>query len=185
MNRICVFCASSDHISSLYRTACSDFGRLLAREGLNLIFGGGAVGLMGALAEAVKKHGGSVYGVIPSSLREGEGRYPRCDKLLLTETLAERKALMIAEADGFAVLPGGYGTLDEAFEILTLQRHGKLNCPVVFLNTGGVYDALVTLLQRLHRDGFLEHPHTRDFFIASDPEEAVAFLKSSLRTDPS
>lgn len=180
MKNICVFCASSEQIPGIYHQAARDFGLELARRGCGLVFGGGSVGLMGTLAKAVRAGGGRVYGVIPSYLREGEDRFSQCDELVLTETLAERKQHMIENSQGFAVLPGGYGTLDEAFEVLTMRRHGRLPEPVVFLNTGGFFDSLLAFLERLMAEGFLQTPFSKDVRVTADPAEAAAFLGESV-----
>ncbi len=176
MNHICVFCASSDTIPPSYHEAGKAFGRALVAHDCRLIFGGGCVGLMGTVAKAVKEKNGYVYGVIPSHLRGSEGRFPLCDRLILTDSLAERKKHMIDRADGFAVLPGGYGTLDEAFEVLTLRRHGLIHHPVVFLNTDGIFDSLIDFLERLDKEGFLQTAFIDEVRVTSDPEEAVAYL---------
>ena len=173
MKRICVFCASSAHVPSPYHEAAASFGRAMADRNYELVFGGGGIGLMGTLAKAVKEHGGSVYGVIPAYLRTVEDRFDDCDTLVITETLAERKRHMMDISDGFAVLPGGYGTLDETFEILTLKRHGRMTCPVVLLNTDGFFDLLIRFLERLSEEGFLSDHVNRDIILAADPVSAV------------
>ena len=139
---------------------------------------------MGTLAKAVKESGGRVYGVIPTYLRSGEGRFSLCDTLVLTGTLSERKKHMMDAADGFAVLPGGYGTLDEAFEVLTLRRHKLIERPVVFLNTGGFFDPLLEFLENISREGFISNPVARDIYVTGTPEEAAAYLAKP-GTEPS
>jgi len=173
---ICVFCASSDTVSPSYHQAGTAFGYALAGHDCRLIFGGGSVGLMGTVAKAVKEKNGYVYGVIPSDLRGSEGRFSLCDRLILTDSLAERKKHMIDRADGFAVLPGGYGTLDEAFEVLTLRRHGLVHRPVVFLNTDGIFDSLIDFFERLNKEGFMQAAFMDEVRVTSDPEEAVVYL---------
>lgn len=182
MKQICVFCASSEQIDRVYFREAEVFGHTLAEAGCGLIFGGGSVGLMGTLARAVKEAGGRVYGVIPGYLRSGEGRFPHCDEFRITETLTERKNHMIESADGFAILPGGYGTLDEAFEILTLRRHGRLPQPVVLLNTAGFFDSLLVFLRHAESEGFLLGSLVDDIFTTSDPREAASYLAGPKET---
>src|SRR5437867_216516 len=132
---ICVFSSSSDAVAPHYVELAQSFGALLARRHMGLVYGAGRVGLMGVLARAVHAHGGRVIGVIPDFLRAQEVAYEEADELIVTRDLRERKAIMESRYDAFVALPGGFGTLEEILEILTLKQLATHAKPVVFLNT--------------------------------------------------
>jgi uncharacterized protein (TIGR00730 family) len=152
---VAVFCASADGVRPEYRTAAEDLGRALAEHGLGLIYGGAQVGLMGAVADAALAAGGRVVGVIPHVLVDLEVAHEGLTELHVTSTMHTRKALMAEKADAFFVLPGGFGTFEEMFEVLawqTLKIHSK---PVVLLNISGFYDAMLEFLDVCDREGML------------------------------
>ena len=148
-----LFCGSSPGIDPDWRREATTFGRLLALAGVRLVYGGGAVGLMGACARAVLAGGGQVTGVIPEFLRVPEVALEEAD-LVVVASMHERKAKMFSEADGFVVLPGGVGTLEEVIEILSWARLGLHAKPVVFLNTHGYWTPLFDLIAHTMRQGF-------------------------------
>jgi uncharacterized protein (TIGR00730 family) len=154
--RVCVFCGSSLGAKQTYLAEAVTFGRLLGEAGLGLVYGGAQVGLMGALADATLAHGSEVIGVIPRSLAGIEVAHQRLSQLVLVETMHERKALMYQEADAFVALPGGFGTLDEFFEILTWAQLGIHSKPCVLVNTDGYYDQLLDFLKVAGDQGFLK-----------------------------
>lgn len=154
--------------------AATALGALLAREQLTLVYGGGRVGLMGAVARAVHAHGGKVIGVIPHYLRKKEVAYEESDELIVTKDLRERKAIMEERADAFVALPGGFGTLEEILEILTLKQleaHGK---PVVFLNTNGFFAPLLAMFDRLYEEQFTKRAYSSHYHIADAPDGVLA-----------
>jgi uncharacterized protein (TIGR00730 family) len=140
---LCVFCASSDAVPASFREDAEALAGRLAERGITLVYGGGSIGLMGALAGRLLALGGRVEGVIPSFLVEREYGHRGLSELVVTATMHERKAEMARRADAFAVLPGGMGTLDEFFEILTWRQLGLHDRPVVVANTGGWFDPLL------------------------------------------
>jgi uncharacterized protein (TIGR00730 family) len=156
--RVCVFCGSSPGSKPEYRAEAVHLGQLLGRAGLGLVYGGAHAGLMGALADAALDHGCKVIGVIPRSLSGIEIAHQGLTRLVQVETMHERKALMAKEADAFVALPGGFGTLDELFEILTWAQLGIHAKPCVLINTAGYYDHLLSFLQVAIDQGFLK-PH--------------------------
>src|SRR5262249_17781432 len=159
MKRLCVFCGSRTGATGVYADAARDLGRTLVEHGWGLVFGGGHVGLMGVIADAVLAHGGEVVGVIPQGLVDLELAHDRCTRLRVTQSMHGRKALMCEQSDAFAALPGGYGTLDETFEMLTwlqLELHGK---PVALLNVAGFFDGLLAFLDHVAAEGFLKPVH--------------------------
>jgi uncharacterized protein (TIGR00730 family) len=154
--------------------AASALGALLAEQKLTLVYGGGKVGLMGAIARAVHANGGKVIGVIPHYLRKKEVAYEQADELIVTKDLRERKAIMEERADAFVALPGGFGTPEEILEILTLKQleaHGK---PVVFLNTNGFFEPLLAMFERLYHEQFTKRDYQSHYHIAEAPSGVLA-----------
>ena len=152
---IAVFCASAEGVRPEYRAAAEELGRTLAELGVGLIYGGGRVGLMGAVADGALAAGGHVVGVIPHVLVDLEIAHQGISELHVTSTMHTRKALMAEKADAFFILPGGYGTLEEMFEVLawqTLKIHSK---PVVLLNVAGFYDTMLEFLDVCDREGMM------------------------------
>src|SRR3984957_5394062 len=154
--RVCVFCGSSPGVKQEYSAEAVALGRLLGEAGLGLVYGGAHAGLMGMLADSALANGGEVLGVIPRSLAGIEVAHQHLTKLVLVETMHERKALMAQEADAFVALPGGFGTLDEFFEILTWAQLGIHEKPCVMVNTAGYFDHLLRFLQVTIDQGFLK-----------------------------
>jgi hypothetical protein len=152
MASICVYCSSSNAIADAYPPVAEALGHELARRGHTLVYGGGAVGLMGVLAHAAHEEGGAVTGVIPAKLQEREGIAYDADELVVTDTMRERKGIMFRRSDGFVVLPGGYGTLEEFMEVLTLKQLGYHDHPIALLNVNGFFDTLLDFFGEL-RDG--------------------------------
>jgi uncharacterized protein (TIGR00730 family) len=143
---VCVYCGSSNAADPRFLAAAADFGRILAREDVRLVYGGGGVGLMGACARAVHDAGGRVLGVMPDFLRQNEVLYNDVETIVV-RSMHERKALMFDEADAFAVFPGGIGTLEEVVELMSWRRLGLHRKPIVFFNPAGFWDPLFVLLR--------------------------------------
>ncbi len=177
MKYVCVYAASSNSLAPEYSAAAQAFGRLLAREGYTMVYGGGSIGLMGEVARAVHACGGEVIGVITEKLRGLELAYEAADELVITETMRERKAIMESRADAFVALPGGFGTLEEVIEVLVLKQlhyHAK---PLVFLNTCGIYSGFMAYVERLFRDGFIDESQRVLFHVAATPEAVFDYLR--------
>ncbi|MDR2839248.1 MAG: TIGR00730 family Rossman fold protein [Azonexus sp.] len=183
MKRLCVFCGSSEGHAPLYRAAAEHLGRLLARRGVELVYGGGNIGLMGALADACLAAGGTVIGVIPQALTGKEVAGKKVDHRALTrlevvDSMHTRKARMAELADGFIALPGGFGTLEEFCEILTWGQLGFHGKPMGLLNINHFYDPLLAMFDRAVADGFLR-PENRAMALASaDPEHLLAAMNA-------
>jgi uncharacterized protein (TIGR00730 family) len=169
MRSVCVFCGSSSRARDPYFEAARRAGAEIARRGLRLVYGGAAVGLMGALADAALAAGGEVFGVIPQSLVDKEIAHPRLARMHVVESMHDRKALMSELADAFLALPGGLGTLDELFETLTWAQLGFHHKPLALLNTEGFFDDLLRFLDRAVRDGFLHPAHRGMIRSGEDP----------------
>ena len=155
LQTIAVFCGSSVGQDPEYREAAAELGQLLGERRIGLVYGGANVGLMGAIANAVLEHGGHVTGVIPESLKEKELGHPGLSKLYIVASMHERKAMMERLSQGFIALPGGIGTLEEIFEILTWAQLGLHRKPCGLLNVNGYYDGLISFLKNTEREGFL------------------------------
>jgi uncharacterized protein (TIGR00730 family) len=155
MKSVAVYCGSSSGNQEIYTQQAQEMGRELAQRGLTLVYGGGCVGLMGTIADAVLAAGGQVIGVIPGFLADKELAHTGCTELHIVETMHQRKLLMADLADGFVAMPGGFGTLEELFEVLTWGQLGLHGKPVGLLNTQGFYDALLALLDHMSGEAFL------------------------------
>jgi uncharacterized protein (TIGR00730 family) len=175
---LCVFCASASALPEVYHQAARRLGDEIARRGHRLIYGGGDVGLMGAVARAVHSGGGEVFGAIPRSLVERELAYGPADELVVTETLRERKAEMDARSDAFIALPGGFGTLEELLEVLTLRQLRLHDRPIVLVNVAGYWDPFLAMVRAMVSQGFAPNGEGSLFQVASTPEEAVDLVET-------
>ncbi len=171
--RICVYCSSSSRVGPAYVEAAQTLGETLVARGHELVYGGGCTGLMGVVARAVHSRGGHVTGIIPERMIPFEVAYHEADELITTETMAERKGLMIARSDGFVALPGGLGTLEELSEILTLKQLEYLDAALVLLNVGGFYEPLTAFFERLIDLEFVLPEHRSLYHLANSPAEAL------------
>lgn len=170
--RICVFLGSSTGISPRYGEAARDFGALLARRGIGLVYGGGSIGLMGLVADGACAAGGEVIGVIPEALRAREQDHAHLTRLHVVSTMHERKALMAELSDGFIALPGGIGTFEELFEVWTWSQLGYHEKPCGILNINGFYDGLRGFIDHVVDEGFLKVQH-REMLLVNDDAEAL------------
>jgi uncharacterized protein (TIGR00730 family) len=173
IGRICVFCGSNTGTDPAYAEAARGVGRLFAREGIGLIYGGGRVGLMGELADAVLENGGEVTGIIPHALWAREVGHTGLTDLRIVETMHERKAMMADLADGFIALPGGLGTLEEIFEIWTWAQLGLHPKPVAFLDVNGYFGGLLDFLDGAVREQFVRPEHREIAIVSNDAEEIL------------
>jgi cytokinin riboside 5'-monophosphate phosphoribohydrolase len=177
MASVCVFCSSSNLVQPAFVDVARRLGHELAMRGYRLVYGGGDVGLMGVLARSAHAANGKVVGILPRSLREGEGiAYEIADELIITDTMAERKTMLRDYSDAFIVLPGGLGTLEEFLEVLTLKQLGYHAKPIILINTAGIYDPLMRLFEHLHDERFLREQFFNLFHVAPDASEAIALL---------
>jgi uncharacterized protein (TIGR00730 family) len=176
MRRICVYCGSNVGENPIYRETARQMGTLLASTGIGLVYGGGNVGLMGVLADAALAAGGEVLGIIPGGLFSREVGHPGLTELRVVETMHERKALMADLSDGFIALPGGMGTLDELFEILTWAQLGIHAKPCGLLNVAGYFDPLIALLDHMVAEKFLRPEHRALALVDDDAERLLALF---------
>jgi uncharacterized protein (TIGR00730 family) len=173
MRRLCVFCGSKAGVRDTYAQETRRFGELMAARGLGLVFGGGHIGLMGILADTVLAAGGEAIGVIPQDMIDKELAHSGLTNLHVVTTMHQRKALMAELADGFAALPGGFGTGDELFEILTWAQLGYHAKPIGLLNLEGFFDPLLAWLDHSVREGFVKPKHRRLLVQAGHPQELL------------
>jgi uncharacterized protein (TIGR00730 family) len=160
INWLCVYCGSSGAVAAPYREAASELGARLAASGIGLVYGGGRVGLMGLLADAALAAQGKVTGIIPSRLRDAEVAHRGITELIVVDSMHERKRLMAERADAFAILPGGIGTLDEMFEIVSWKQLRLHDKPILLVDISGYWAPLHALLDRIIDKGFAR-PQTR------------------------
>jgi len=177
---ICVFCGSSPGAKTVYAETARQLGQMLGENGFRLVFGGGGVGLMGEVARAARDAGAPVIGILPAFLRSLEPPLKSAEELVITPDLQQRKARMLALADAFVILPGGLGTLDEYFEVITttqLRVHAK---PIIVVNVEGYFDPLKILLDRVVEQGFARMEITSYHEFVATPPEAIDRLKHLL-----
>jgi hypothetical protein len=174
--QVCVYCAASNHLAESYFAAARELGAGIARRGWSLTYGGGGVGLMGAVAEAVRAGGGKVVGIIPQALLDREQAYLQADELIVTTTLRERKQLMDDHSDAFITLPGGFGTLEEVLEIMTLRQLAYHDKPIVLVNIGGYFDPLLRMFERVFDEGFAHSRYQNLYSVVASSEAALDML---------
>jgi uncharacterized protein (TIGR00730 family) len=173
LKSIVVYCASSMGVDSVYQQAAQETGKALASRQIRLIYGGGNGGLMGVVADAVLQNGGEVTGIIPNFLAELEVAHQNLTEIEFVDTMHERKARMVSLSDGVITLPGGYGTLDELFEILAWRQLKIFHGPIGLLNVNGFYDALLAHADRMTTEGFLKPENRALIVVANTVEELL------------
>ncbi len=181
--KVCVYCASSAKIATEYFKATEEVARELVQNNIEIVFGGGATGLMGQLADTVLKHGGKIKGIMPQFMNEIEWAHRGVPDFEFTETMHERKAKFLEGIDGLVTLPGGSGTLEELLEAITLKRLGQFSKPIVILNTNGYYDPLRQMLERSVTENFMHEKHLELWQFVSFPHQVVPTLKGSNEWD--
>src|SRR5229473_695474 len=179
---ICVYCASGPGNIPAFMDAAKGFGRVLAENGIRLVYGGGSVGLMGALAESVLDNGGTVTGVIPDFLVNREHMLVRVQERIITRDMHERKRVMFEHADAFVALPGGIGTLEELVEQLTWAQLGRHKKPILILNIEGFWDPLCALIDHMEKLEFIRAGLPIDLLVADRIEDILPKLFEAART---
>ncbi len=168
----CVYGGASEHISDVHKEQMEKLGKIIVQKGFSLVYGAGATGCMGAVARGVKKSGGYVMGVSPKFMGEFEEIFA-CDNTVVVDTMSERKTLMEKHADIFLIAPGGIGTMDEFFQVLTLKYLRRITAPIVVLNLNGFYDSLFTLIDDLVNQGAI----VREIYTLFDVAESIDDIK--------
>jgi cytokinin riboside 5'-monophosphate phosphoribohydrolase len=181
---ICVFSSSSNAIPEIYFDEARNLGKLIATSGWNLIYGGANVGLMHTCAESARENGARTVGIIPELIHAHRLSNPKDDEQIVTPNMRERKYLMRKRSNAFIALPGGFGTLEEILEVITLKQLNYHNKAVVFINTNGYYNPLLEQFALAYRESFAKESYSEMYFVASGSEEAVAYLKQYSPSEP-
>ena len=180
---ICVYCASSSRVADVYFDATERLAKDFVKAGAFTVYGGGATGLMGRLADTVLAEGGKIRGVIPRFMDKIEWTHSGITEVVLTETMHERKAKFLEGTDALVALAGGTGTFEELLEAITLKRLGLLTIPIVILNTGGYYDPLREQFERAIRENFMREKHREMWIFVDEPEEVLPAIRDAAKWD--
>ncbi len=180
---ICVFASSSSRIKSEFEIAAARLGSLLAKSGIDVVYGGGGIGLMGKFADAVIKEGGKITGVIPLFMKEEGWGHKGLTNMIVTPDMGERKKTLFSISDAVVALPGGVGTLEELTEAITLKQLSLFGGPVIILNTLGFYRSFFTFLDNMVETHFLRKEHKSIWDIANTPEEVISALNRKDRSN--
>jgi len=178
---ICVYCGSGPGTDPAFVAAAREFGRILAENGIRLVYGGGSVGLMGELAKSVVDHGGAVTGIIPEFLTAREFMFQRAQEMIVTRDMHERKRLMFEHADAFVALPGGIGTLEELVEQMTWAQLGRHKKPILIVNIEHFWDPLCVLLDHMKQSAFIREGLTINLLVADRVEDILPKLTEAAR----
>jgi uncharacterized protein (TIGR00730 family) len=176
---VCIFASSSSRINEEYAIAATHLGALLAKAGMNIVYGGGGIGLMGTIADSVMKNQGKVTGVIPAFMKDEGWDHKSVNDMIITNDMGERKKRMFELADAVVALPGGVGTLEELTEAITLKQLGLYNGPIIILNTLNFYDSLISFFEHMITGHFLRFEHKGIWEIAGTPEEVMVYLANN------
>jgi len=176
---VCVYCASSRRVDSLYHNAARELGRVLGSSGITVIYGGGGIGSMGALADGVLEKEGRIIGVIPRFMVDLEWAHPHLSELRIVDTMHERKQQMIEYVDAAIALPGGSGTFEELFEVLSLKRLGLFLKPIVIVNTNDYFESFLTLMDRCIRERFMDERHSNLFSVAKETADVLPAIRNA------
>lgn len=175
---ICVFCSSSNAIDHEHFSHAEILGQLIAEKGHSLIYGGANVGLMEHLALFTKQHGGKITGIIPQKIYDKELASEHPDQSIVTETMDERKKLMRESSEAFIALPGGFGTLEEILEVITLKQLDYHHKPIVFINTKGFYDHLFLQFEKSYSEHFAKENYRKLYTVVENPQQALAYIEN-------
>lgn len=179
----CVYCGSSSTSNPVFDAPTIELGQSLAKSGITLVYGGGSPGLMGKVANACMDAGGAVIGIIPDHILKLEVRHNQLTELHVVDNMHTRKMMMAEKADAFVIMPGGLGTLDEAFEIMTWKYLGVHNKPVIIANIDGYWDPLIALIQHMYQHKFVREEHMNTYIEAKSVAEVMAILTSTEKSD--
>lgn len=180
LKTVCVYCGASTRVAPLYLEAARAVGTTLAQNDLGVVYGGGRMGLMGEVADSALAAGGKVIGIIPQHLQDREARHDDLTELHIVTSMHERKQLMVMRSDAFVILPGGYGTLDEAFEILTWKQLGLHNKPILFVNINSFWSPLKDFKEKLLAENFIKPDDLGLFSFAESVDQIVPQLNAMI-----
>jgi uncharacterized protein (TIGR00730 family) len=180
IRKVCVYCASSEKSDAVYLESARRLGAILADNSITVVYGGGAIGSMGRLAEGVLSRGGKIVGVIPRFMQELEWDHKGLTELQVVENMRERKHRMLTDSDAAIALPGGSGTLEELLEAITLKRLGIYLSPIVLVNVQGFFDPLLALFRRCIDDRFMDKRHAAMWQVAPGPEDVLQAIRAAV-----
>ena len=180
---ICVFCSSSNAIPELYFQAAQELGKLIGENHYSIVSGGATVGLMHTVAESARQAGAISIGIIPESIHNKRLSSPRDHEQIITPNMRDRKYLMRKRSDAFIALPGGFGTLEEILEVITLKQLQYHQKPIVFINTNGFFNALIEQFERAYRESFSKEEYKSTYFIAANSAEAIDYIQNYQYTE--
>lgn len=176
--KICVFCSSSNAVDDTYFEAATHLGQLIGNNKHTLVYGGANVGLMEQIANTVKTAGGEIIGVIPQKIHDRNLSSNHPNELIITESMNERKKIMHQKSDAFIALPGGFGTLEEILEVITLKQLDYHQKPIVFINTNGFYNHLFNQFETSYSEGFAKENYRKLFKVVDSPEKAIDYIEN-------
>ena len=179
LKKVCVYCASSTQCNPIYHEAAFELGKILAKNSITIVYGGGAVGSMGHLANGALSENGEVIGIIPKFMFDLEWGHSQISDLQVVENMHIRKQKMIEKTDAVIALPGGCGTFEELFEALTMKRLGLYPNPIILLNTKGFYDKFVNMMNHSIDEKFMDERHRLMWTIAKEPEDVISSINST------
>ena len=179
IKNVCVYCGSSSQVDDAYKKAAVDLGGLIAKENWGVVYGGGHVGLMGLVADSALEKGGDVIGIIPSHIEEREVQHTNLTELHVVDTMHVRKQMMVDRSQAFVILPGGLGTLDELFELLTWKQLGLHDKPIVIVNVNGYWEKMLVAVKHIADQGFMRQDDLKMFIAVDGVDEVVDALKNA------
>lgn len=181
--KICVFCSSSNAVADSFFEMAATLGNIMADKAYTLVYGGANVGLMEKIAHTIKANGGEIIGVIPQKIHDRELSSQHPDELIVTATMSERKKLMHEKSDAFIALPGGFGTLEEILEVITLKQLDYHRKPVVLINTDGFFNQLFQQFEHFYSSGFAKENYRKLYKVVETPEEAINYIENYQHED--
>ncbi len=185
ISKVSVFCASSHKVDQKYFDVTERLAKVLVENNITTVYGGGAIGLMGRLADTIMANKGRAIGIIPRFMMDVEWGHKNITELIEVKDMHERKKKLVEDIDAIIVLPGGSGTLEETLEVITLKRLGKFTKPIIFINTDGFYDSLLQLFDKMIEERFMREEHRNMWTSISKPEEIISAIKESPAWDES
>jgi len=185
ISKVCVFCASSKKVDTKYFNITKQVANEFVDNNITTVYGGGAVGLMGTLADTVIEKKGKIIGIIPEFMMNVEWGHKNIPDLIIVKDMHERKRKLIEDIDAVLILPGGSGTLEETMEVITLKRLGLFTKPIVFLNTDGFYDSLFELFEKMIDEKFMREEHRKIWTSVNTPDEIISAMENAPKWDSS
>ena len=176
---ICVYCGSSQNVDEAYKQSAIDFGKIMAKNGIKLVYGGGKAGLMGLIADTILENGGEVIGIIPEHLSEKEVAHTGLTELHVVDSMHTRKQKMVDESDAFVVLPGGVGTLDETCEVITWRQLGIHDKPICIANIDGYWNPFTSMIKHIINAGFMRENDINTFMVVEQTEQILPKLQET------